>query len=284
MKHYFFIVLSLLIWSSYSIILKKININPVVFSFLTTSIGWIFIFMFIKFKKIPLKISNRKKIFILFITVLFLINSITFFYAYQLTSVSNAIFSHYLAPVFVSVLAPFFIKERIERITIYSLIIAMIGTYFIFFPSGFKIVLSNKDLLGIFLGIVSALCYGMLIIAAKYLIKELPYILLMFYQGLFTFFFALISLPFLKDLYNLNLYSSMIVLFVGFTHSFIAPILYLKGLHNVKAQFAGLLGYTEILGSIMLGIIFLGEIPSLATLLGGLLIVFSGGIVITHGK
>ena len=260
------------------------NINPVVFSFLTTITGWGFISGYLKFKNIPFKIPYKKKLFILIITILFLINSITFFYAYQLTSVSNAIFSHYLAPVFVSFLAPFFIKEKIEKITIYSLIIATIGAYFIFFPSGFKIALSNKDLLGIFLGIVSALCYGLLIIAAKYLIKDLPFTVLMFYQGFFTFLFALISFPFLKNLYNLNLYSTITILLVGFTHSFIAPMLYLKGLYNVKAQFAGLLGYTEILGSILLGIVFLKEFPSLTTLIGGLLIVFSGGIVITYGK
>jgi drug/metabolite transporter (DMT)-like permease len=284
MKNYFLIICSLLIWSSYSVILKKTVINPVVFTFLTTSIGWIFILAYIKLKKIKISLANKKKFYIFFITILFLINSITFFYAYQLTSIPNAVFSHYLAPVFVSLLAPVLIKEKIEKITLFALFMAIIGMGFIFFPSGFEIILSKNDLLGISLGIISAFCYGLLIIMAKYLIKDMAYILLMFYQGLFTIMFGAISLPFLLKELHLNVNIIVLMIVVAFTHSFFAPILYLEGLKKVKAQYAGLLGYIEILGSLILGFIFFNEIPLLTTFIGGALIIISGGIVIIHGK
>ncbi len=283
-KSYFFIVFSLLIWSTYGLILKKIQVNPVVFTFLTAISGCFFITFLVRKKNISIKVPVKTFILLFLITVLFLSNSITFFYAYRLTTIPNAIFSHYLAPVFVAVVAPILLKEKIEPFTIAALVISLAGTAFIFFPEGFKFAMSGKDFAGISLGVVSAVCYALLIVLIKHLISNISYFVVIFYQGAITFIIFLLLFPLLKSHLNFSFKYFGYIFFIGFTHSFLAPVMYLEGLKGVKAQVAGLLGYFEIIGSILIGMIFLKEIPQLLTILGGIMIIFAGGAVIYNEK
>jgi len=285
LKYYFYIVFALLIWSTYSLILKLIHINPVIFTFLTTISGWIFITAYVTRKKISLGVSFKTFMSLVLLTAFFLVNSITFFYAYQLTSISNAIFSHYLAPVFVALSAPFLLKEPVEKVTVFSLSLSVIGMLLIFFPKGFShLSMSYQDILGIALGVVSAVCYALLIVLIKILLTKIDYYVVMSYQGFITFIIFLMLLPFLNTHIHFHFKYLPFILLIGFTHSFFAPIMYLEGIKRVKAQIAGLLGYSEVVGSIVIGIIFFNEIPLPLSFIGGFLIVFAGGMTIYYDK
>ena len=63
---------------------------------------------------------------------------------------------------------------------------------------------------------------------------------------------------------------------MGIIHSTIAPILYFKGLQFVTANKTAVLGYLEPVSAIVLSMIFLSEIPGRKSIIGGLLIIFSG--------
>ena len=280
--HYLFIISSLLIWSSYSFVLRTVNISPIFFTFITASIGWCFLSFFLFLKKYSLKVVKRDFYLLICITFFFLVNSITFFYAYKLTSISNAIFSHYLAPVFVSLLAPLIIGEKIERFTIIALIISIAGMILIFYSNGSLFALTRKDIAGIFFGTISAICYAFLVVIVKEMMVRINFFIVMFYQGLFTFLIFLFILPFSYTSLVMETKTLAIMFIVGFTHSFLAPIIYLEGLKQVKAQIAGVLGYFEVLGSLLIGIIFFGEFPMTNTLIGGFLIIIAGGIAIFY--
>ena len=283
-KYFCYIIFALLIWSSYGLILKKIEINPVLFTFLTTISGWFFVLIYIKFKHINIKTDSNSYFLLFLLTVLFLVNSFTFFYAYKLTSIPNAVFSHYMAPVFVAVAAPLIIKERLEFSTLLALSVSLIGMTLIFIPRGLNFSIHSNDIIGILLGLISAICYALLIVIVKHLLKNLNYYVVMFYQGGITFIIFLILLPFFYSKINIEHEYIKYIVLIGVTHSFLSPILYLEGLKRVKAQVAGLLGYSEILGSILLGIIFLNEIPPFLTFAGGILIIAAGGYVIYNEK
>ena len=66
----------------------------------------------------------------------------------------------------------------------------------------------------------------------------------------------------------------------GALHSTLAPLLYYNALRKVMAQHAAILGYMEPLAAIPLAFLFLSETPSLVALFGGVLILFSGYLVI----
>ena len=75
-------------------------------------------------------------------------NNITYFYALRHTSISNAVFTHYTAPVLVAVLAPFLIAERLQRVTLISLPVAVAGMALIILSSG-GLDLNSQHLPGI---------------------------------------------------------------------------------------------------------------------------------------
>ena len=63
------------------------------------------------------------------------------FEAYRYTTISNATISYYFAPIFVMILAPFILKEKMARFKVGSIIAAIIG---IFFIVGIDNVLAGK--------------------------------------------------------------------------------------------------------------------------------------------
>ena len=80
--------------------------------------------------------------------------------------------------------------------------------------------------------------------------------------------------------YQLPIRSALLLLATGLLHSTTAPLLYFSALRQVLAQHAAILGYTEPLAAIPLAFAFLGETPSVAALIGGVLILFSGYLVV----
>jgi drug/metabolite transporter (DMT)-like permease len=63
-------------------------------------------------------------------------------------------------------------------------------------------------------------------------------------------------------------------------HSTIAPLLYIQGFRSVKANEAAILGYFEPVGAIILALVVFHEIPGIAALFGGGLILFSGYMIL----
>ena len=67
---------------------------------------------------------------------------------------------------------------------------------------------------------------------------------------------------------------------MGIVHSTIAPILYYKGLQSVTANRAAVLGYLEPVCAIIFSVLLLNEIPRFQSVIGGMLIIFSGYLTV----
>ncbi len=63
--------------------------------------------------------------------------------------------------------------------------------------------------------------------------------------------------------------------------SILGVSLYLKDLRQVEAQHAGILAYSEPVIVIMIGILFYSELPTMKLLIGGLMIIFSGYLILS---
>ena len=79
--------------------------------------------------------------------------------------------------------------------------------------------------------------------------------------------------PFIREFPMHALWS---YLFMGIIHSTIAPVLYYRGLQDVTANRAAVLGYLEPVCAILISMIFLYEMPGIHSIAGGMLIIFSG--------
>ncbi len=206
---------------------------------------------------------------------LFVVNNVCFLTAYERTTVANAVLTHYTAPVFVAVLAPSLLRERLLPATPAALVLAAVGMVLLLPDLRFDF--RDRHLWGLFLGTVSGAAYGGLILLARVLSPRIPALPLIVFQNAFLALCLAPAAVFREPLGPAEVAAAVLVL--GFVHATVAPLLYLRGIRTVRAQTAAILGYLEPLAAVGLGALLLGESPGAAGLLGGALIVAGGGLV-----
>ena len=205
-----------------------------------------------------------------------LINTVSFYFAYKNTSVANAVLTHYTAPIFVALLAPLFLKEKLPVKSVLSVVVATIGLWIMLGISAeqfFKLFFTgDNNTAGIMAGLLSGLAYGVLIVMLRFLAPSFDPIVMTFFQNTII---VLMLLPFVEI--PANIFSAWWAFAImGIVHSTIAPVLYCKGMKDVSAYTASILGYLEPICVILLGMIFLHESVGIVTIVGGLLILLSG--------
>ncbi len=279
MASYLKIVAAMLIWSTWGLLIRWLDLPPAVVLFYTSLIGGIAVPVVLKIRgDFPHAITSFR-LWHLFagLAAASLLNNVTYFYSLGHTTVSNAVFTHYTAPVFVAVLAPLLIAERLQRVTLLALPVAAAGMVMIVTAGG-GISLDGADLPGILAGTASGVGYAFVVIITRRLSQlqqhQKAVILLPWITTAVTAPVAIFS-----D-YHIGTRSALFLLITGFFHSTTAPLLYFSALRRVLAQHAAILGYIEPLAAIPLAFLFLSEKPPVIAVLGGALILLSGYMVI----
>jgi len=278
MNNYLKIIAAMLIWSTWGIIIRLLALPAVVVLFYSSLIASFTVPLVLKMRG-ELALSGVRKAWWLFalLAASSITNNVTYFYSLAHTTVSNAVFTHYTAPLFVAVLAPIIIAERLLKVTLVSLPIAALGMVMIVLAGG-GLRTGNGDTSGIIAGIVSGIAYAFIIIYSRKLSQMLLHhkavVVLLWTTTIVTAPWALFM-----D-YHLDYRAAGLLLITGVFHSTLAPLLYYSALRKVIAQHAAILGYMEPLAAIPLAYLFLSETPSSVALLGGILILFSGYLVI----
>lgn len=274
---YIKIITAILIWSSLGIFVRKSGLTLISIIFYPAVIaGFLQFFLFLT--------SNQKYLrgksggdfknlgLLLLIPVCFVANSFFFYYAFTHTTITNAVITHYTAPIFVAVLAPVFLKEKILKTAWAAILLSSAGLWLIL--GGISV--GGREWHGIMSGITSGLTYAFLILLIRGIASRYPALFIILLQNAFV---VLILLPFIFKT-HLTVQAVPYVVFMGIVHSTIAPLLYIQGFRDVKANEAAILGYFEPVGAIIMAFIFLNEIPGARALLGGALILYSGFIII----
>lgn len=279
MKPYLKIILAMLIWSTWGLLIRWLALPPVVVLFYTSLIASFAVPAALKIRgEFPQSLFSKDAMpLFMALALASLANNLTYFYSLGHTTVSNAVFTHYTAPVFVAALAPFMISERIQKVTLVSLPIAAAGMVMIVASSGgFQI--SSAHMPGILAGTASGVAYAFVIIVSRKISR-----MMMYHEAIIVLLWttAAVTAPVALSLdYHLHLGTVALLLATGLFHSTTAPLLYFSALRKVLAQHAAILGYTEPLAAIPLAFVFLSETPSFAALIGGVLILFSGYLVV----
>jgi len=268
---YVYIILAILIWSSLGIIIRLANTQltyTIFFPALLALITQSTILLSTRERK---NIPETKKIPSLFLLgPVFILNSLSFYYAFTHTTIANAVFTHYTAPIFVAMLAPLLLRESIDRSVMTAIVLSTTGLLLMFH----EFSLSEQHMKGIASGVFSGLMYSLLIILGRALAQRFRPLVITVFQNLVV---VLILLPFIKEV-PLNIFGYFLLL--GLVHSTAAPLLYIRGLKEVKATRAAILGYIEPVGAMIFAFIAFREIPPVVSLLGGSLILYSGYLTI----
>lgn len=273
---YLQIILACIIWGSYGLFVQILPYPPeliVFFRFLFGAISLIII-VTLTGNLDKLKPSAGWKTMV----IISAINSLSWLSlsrAITYTSVANGFILYYTAPCFVVMLAPFFLKEKIEKKSILALAICFIGIVFIMGNS--NVSESSNKWLGNILGLISGITYAIYVLG----LKSLPQKFLGLISNVYLcVVISLISFPLaFSSLHLITLSGLLILISLGITIQCIATTLYMIGLRKVKAQHASILSYSEALFAMLFATVFLNEKITVHILVGAFLII-SGGLII----
>lgn len=278
MNNYLKIIAAMLIWSTWGPMIRWLALPPVVVLFYTSLIASFTVPAFLAARG-ELDLAGIGKSWLLFVLLALssITNNITYFYALGHTTVSNAVFTHYTAPLFVALLAPLMISERLRRVTLLSLPIALAGMSLIVLSGG-GLRVDSAHTPGIIAGTVSGVAYAFIIIFSRKLSQMLMHhkavVVLLWITTL-----ALSPVVSLTE-HHIDTRKAVMLFLTGILHSTLAPLLYFNALRKVIAQHAAILGYMEPLAAIPMAFLLLSETPAATSLAGGALILLSGYLVI----
>jgi drug/metabolite transporter (DMT)-like permease len=277
------IIIAILIWSSLGILIRKIDLPNYCIIFYTSAIAGAFQFVLLTssglLKREKYSVGGRNgAILLALLPFCFISNSMLFYFAFRNTTIGNAVLTHYTAPVFVALLAPLLLKEKISKTTWTAIILSSAGLWLVLGgkASGLQTFNTGNEHLGIIAGALSGLAYAFLIIIIRKIAALYSSIFITFIQNGVA---ALMLLPFVFRV-PVSMETLTYLIIMGIVHSTIAPLLYVQGFRSVKANEAAVLGYFEPVAAIILAFFVLHEVPGVTALFGGILILFSGYMIL----
>lgn len=238
-----------------------------------------FILLFIYFKTTNTNIAIGKRQFL----ILFLIGAIgytittqTLFISYNYLGVGLATTLHYIYPAIVCVFSFLINNENLSRNKIISLILSILGVYFL-------VAFENTSLntLGIILALISGLSYGINIICFTIeSIRNIDNRIVTMYVSLGAAFGMLIyGLLTNTIVLNFNIYTISSYIGLSVISTIISIVLLLKAIELIGSGSASILGTFEAIISIILGILLLNEKLTFSLLIGSILIVISAILI-----
>ena len=274
------LVLFSILAGSVGIFVKLTNgMNAISIVFFRAFIATLFILLVVIFKK---KHRDLKLVFpmhTLFIGVLQGLSIYFYFNSMLITSVSNAVFLLYTAPIFAPILAKIFLKEEIERETIFGIVITLVGIGFILDPRTFSF--NSSQTVGNLMALAAGLFYAWMAISSKTLLRKVSGYYAVFWQ------YLVIAITFLTlagpDVFTNVLPNLWQLTTIGVVCTGIAFILFMRGVKKVKANKVFIITSIEPIVGVVLASFILREKLTMFTVIGAV-IIFIGVYTVTKKK
>jgi drug/metabolite transporter (DMT)-like permease len=273
---YFYVAAAAIIWGSNGVIVNRVPYDASAIAF--------FRVLFASLTLLPVVLLTRKTEtmraarswrVMLSLGLLLALGWALLFNSMKLIAIANAVLLNYTAPIFVALLAPLFLKEKLEKSTLLALAISVAGIVVISYQQNLQ--MSHLNLWGVILGLLAGLAYAGFVIASKRALSSFSSLVVAFYSYAVA---AIFLLPFVLGTdFSPDLAPWILLLVLGVFNTAFAVTLYLKGLGMVKAQKAVVFTYLEPASAVVFGFLFLAQPPTPLMLVGGVLILIAGYIV-----
>ena len=261
------LLLATLFISTSGVLGKFIAMPSEVIVWFRSVFAMVFLYIFIRFKKIDLKLKSKKHIVPFVISGLFMaVHWITYFYALKLSNVAIGMLSLYTFPVMTALLEPLFLKVKFSLIHIFLGLLVLLGIYML----APEFTLGNSQVQGILFGLLSALCYSIRILILKQYVTLYNGTMLMFYQT-FIITICLVPVLFFMDLSGLQSQFPYLILIALLTTA-IGHTMMVHSFKHFSVSTASIISSVQPIFGIILAFIFLNEIPNMNTFFGGSLI------------
>ncbi len=241
---------------------------PVIIGFRALMAG-LLLFVFCKWQGNSFRTGSKDRPTIILSGILMGLHWITYFYSLKLSNVAIGMLSIFTYPVITALLEPLLLKTKFQKVHILLALLVLLGIYFLVPDLDFE----NSYTKAVILGVISALCYALRNIIMKTKVGDYNGSVLMWYQLVVVSIFLL---PFLfimdssgiKDQWLPTLTLALLTTAIGHT-------LFLASFKRFSITTASIISSVQPVYGIIIGMIFLGEIPVLTTIIGGTLILTS---------
>jgi drug/metabolite transporter (DMT)-like permease len=255
-------VLAAVLWSLGGLLIKMIDWNPLAIAGGRSAIAAIVMMFYIG--KPTVTLSKNKLLGALAYTG----TLICFVSANKLTTSANAIVLQFSAPIWVALFSTWFLKEKITKLD-WITIAAVMGGMVLFFMEN----ISGGYVFGNIVAIISGVFFALMVIFLKFEDNGSP-VEITLLGNVFVF---LVSIPFLFGIV-ITPKAILALLALGIFQIGLAYILYTSATPYVSSVEAILIPVIEPLLNPVWVMVFLGEVPGIYALIGGVIIV--GAIVI----
>lgn len=218
-------------------------------------------------KKESLKLNSGKDYCMIILTgAVMAIHWTTFFQSVQVSTVAIGTITFSTFPLFLTFIEPIVFHEKLRSQSVLSAILLLIGVM-ITIP---EFSMENHTTIGIIWGMVSSLSYAILTLANRYFSPRYAARTVCLYEQGSAAIVLLPALFLVKTTWRpLDLAG---IAFVGFICTAFAHSLYVSAQKSVRAQTAGIISGMETVYGILYALLFLGEVPSIRELAGGIVI------------
>ncbi len=208
--------------------------------------------------------------------VLLAIHWTTFFQAIVVSNVAIGLLAFSSFPLFTAAFEPLILRQRPSAIQFGAALFVIPGVALLV-PS---LSLSNGATQGVLWGVLAGATFALLSVLNRQLTRSYPSMAISLYQDSVAALVLLPTLLFVPTGGLFTLRTLLLLLALGLGCTALAHTLFIAGLRQVTAQAASLIASLEPVWGILFALLLLGEIPSLRTLLGGVIIL---GAAITPG-
>ena len=250
---------------------RYIELDPKLIIALRGVFAALFLGLFMLWRKTSWKIESKDWKAILLGSVFLGAHWVLYFYALQLSNVAIGMLSIFTYPVITSLLEPLILKTKFQKIHLALAFLVLLGLYLL----APEFDLESDYTLAILLGVISAVCYSLRNLMMKPKIQKYPGTTLMWYQ------IVVISILLIPVFFFTN-YSWQAIevqlpwlVLLGLLTTTIGHTMFLSSFKNFSITTASLMSSAQPIYGIILGIIFLEEVPSMRTVVGGTLILVS---------
>lgn len=266
-----FILFSALFFALMAATVKSLGDIPVSEKiFFRNGFGLIVAIIIIRKKKKPFLGNNIK--FLLLRSFFGLAGVACYFYALSKIPLADAVILNKMSPFFVLILSAIFLKEKIKKPQLISLILAIIGAAFVIKPE------FNSSIIPSLIAIFSALFAGAAYTTIRHLRHTDSAETIVFYFTLISTVSMIPAMGF--DAYTGNFVIPTYVQVLGLlglgVFATIAQFFMTNAYRFAPAGELSIYAYTNIVFSTFIGLLIWSEVPDLLTLIGATLIVGAG--------
>jgi drug/metabolite transporter (DMT)-like permease len=210
------------------------------------------------------------------------ITNYTYYYTVKEASVATAILVQYTAPVWIVLYSVLILKEdRLDRVTIVSLVIALVGCYFAVTSGSMQSI--NLKGWAIITGPISAFTFAYQVIGTKQLIKRYSiWTLLLYMFGFSAIFWLCVNPPWNVIAKHYNCSDWGILWVFAIVSILIPQMAFASGLKHLDASTAGIISVMEPVIAIVAAFLILGESLSVIQMFGGLMVLLAVGLLQAH--